>query len=106
MFHYWDRSTGTALPNKIKQKITLIGSTGLIGSHFLEEISSDDYQSVNAITRRRISNLKNKNLIKQSVHDIIMNAIETVLRSGMELTPDMGGKCKTEDLGKALAAAV
>lgn len=39
-------------------------------------------------------------------HDIIMNAIETVLRSGMELTPDMGGKCKTEDLGKAIAAAV
>ena len=39
-------------------------------------------------------------------HDIIMNAIETVLRSGMELTPDMGGKGKTEDLGKAIAAAV
>ena len=94
------------MPNKLKQKTTLIGSTGLIGSHFLEEISSDDYQSVNAITRRRISNLKNKNLIKQSVHDIIMNAIETVLRSGMELTPDMGGKGKTEDLGKAIAAAV
>jgi len=40
------------------------------------------------------------------VHDIIMNAIETVLCSGMELTPDMGGKGKTEDLGKAIAAAV
>ena len=39
-------------------------------------------------------------------HDIIMNAIETVLCSGMELTPDMGGKGKTEDLGKAIAAAV
>ena len=57
------------MPNKLKQKITLIGSTGIIGSHFLEEISSDDYQSVNAITRRRISNLENKNFIKQSVHD-------------------------------------
>ena len=57
------------MPNKLKHKITLIGSTGLIGSHFLEEISSDDYQSVNAITRRRISNLGNKNFIKQSVHD-------------------------------------
>ena len=57
------------MPNKLKQKITLIGSTGLIGSHFLEEISSDDYQSVNAITRHRISNLENKNFIKQSVHD-------------------------------------
>ena len=39
-------------------------------------------------------------------HDIIMNAIETVLCSGMELTPDMGGKGKTEDLGKAIADAV
>ena len=39
-------------------------------------------------------------------HDIIMNAIETVLCSGMELTPDMGGKGKTEDLGKAIAAAI
>jgi len=39
-------------------------------------------------------------------HDMIVNAIETVLRSGMELTPDMGGKGKTEDLGKAIAAAV
>ena len=57
------------MPKKLKQKITLIGSTGLIGSHFLEEISSDDYQSVNAITRRRISNLENKNFIKQSVHN-------------------------------------
>ena len=57
------------MPNKLKQKITLIGSTGLIGSHFLEEISSDDYQIVNAITRLRISNLENKNFIKQSVHD-------------------------------------
>jgi putative NADH-flavin reductase len=57
------------LPNKLKQKITLIGSTGLIGSQFLKEISSDDYQSVNAITRRRISNLGNKNFIKQYCHD-------------------------------------
>ena len=39
-------------------------------------------------------------------HDIIMNAIETVLCSGIELTPDMGGKGKTEDLGKAIADAV
>jgi len=39
-------------------------------------------------------------------HDIIMNAIETVLCSGMELTPDMDGKGKTEDLGKAIATAV
>ena len=39
-------------------------------------------------------------------HDIIMNAIETVLCSGMGLTPDVGGKGKTEDLGKAIADAV
>ena len=41
-----------------------------------------------------------------NAHDMIMNAIETVLRSGMELTPDMGGKGKTEDLGKTIAAAI
>ena len=41
-----------------------------------------------------------------NAHDMIMNAIETVLRSGMELTPDMGGKGKTEDIGKTIAAAI
>jgi len=39
-------------------------------------------------------------------HDTIMNAIETVLRSGMDLTPDMGGKGNTDDLGKAIEAAI
>jgi tartrate dehydrogenase/decarboxylase/D-malate dehydrogenase len=39
-------------------------------------------------------------------HDMILNAIETVLRSGMELTPDMGGKGNTEDLGKAISTAM
>ena len=39
-------------------------------------------------------------------HDMILNAIETILRSGMELTPDMGGKGNTESLGKAIAAAM
>ena len=53
----------------MEHKITLIGSTGLIGSHFLEGISKDDCQSVKAITRRSISNLGNKDFIKQSVHD-------------------------------------
>ena len=57
------------MPNNLKNKITLIGSTGLIGTHFLEEISSDDFQDVNAITRRRIPNPKNKDFIKQSIHD-------------------------------------
>ena len=41
-----------------------------------------------------------------NAHDMIMNAIETVLRCGMELTPDMGGKGNTEDLGKAIAAEI
>ena len=57
------------MPNDLKQKITLIGSTGLIGTHFLEEISPEDFQKVKAITRRRIPNLENKDCIKQSVHD-------------------------------------
>ena len=57
------------MPNDLKQKITLIGSTGLIGTHFLEEISPEDFQNVKAITRRRIPNLENKDFIKQSVHD-------------------------------------
>jgi len=39
-------------------------------------------------------------------HDMIVNAIENVLRSGIELTPDMGGKGKTENLGKAIANAI
>ena len=53
----------------MEHKITLIGSTGLIGSHFLEGISKDDCQRVNAITRRSISNLGNKDFIKQLVHN-------------------------------------
>ena len=57
------------MPNNLKQKLTLIGSTGLIGTHFLEKISPDDFQYVKAITRRKIPNLENKDFIKQSVHD-------------------------------------
>ena len=59
------------MPNNLKQKITLIGSTGLIGTHFLEQINPDDFQNVNAITRHKISNLKNKYFIKQSVYDFL-----------------------------------
>ena len=38
----------------------------------------------------------------------IFNAIESVLASGSELTltPDLGGKAKTDDLGKAIAQAI
>ena len=57
------------MPNRLRQKITLIGSTGLIGTHFLEQISLNDFQNVKAITRRKIPNLEKKDFIKQSVHD-------------------------------------
>ena len=37
----------------------------------------------------------------------VVKAIETVLsESGAPLTPDMGGKANTQDLGKAIADAV
>ena len=36
----------------------------------------------------------------------IMTAVEGVLRDGEAMTPDMGGKAKTEDLGKAIAARI
>ncbi len=39
-------------------------------------------------------------------HDSIVTAIEDVLRSGSNLTPDMGGKADTVQLGKAIAAAI
>ena len=46
----------------------MVGSTGLICAHFLEQISPDDFQYVKAITRRKIPNIDNNNFIKQSVH--------------------------------------
>ncbi|RLA22702.1 MAG: tartrate dehydrogenase, partial [Gammaproteobacteria bacterium] len=39
-------------------------------------------------------------------HDSIMSSIENILREGKQLTPDMGGKSSTIDLGKAIAAAI
>ena len=39
-------------------------------------------------------------------HDNIMAAIELTLREGAQLTPDMGGNASTEELGKAIAAAI
>ncbi len=36
----------------------------------------------------------------------VMKAIETVLREKIAMTPDMGGKAKTQDLGKAIADAL
>ena len=58
-----------AEPCNSKQKVTLIGSTGLIGKHFLEQICPDDFQNVKAITRREIPNLEKRDFIKQSIHD-------------------------------------
>jgi tartrate dehydrogenase/decarboxylase/D-malate dehydrogenase len=39
-------------------------------------------------------------------HDSIMTAIEYVLGERQSLTPDMGGKASTSDLGRAIAAAI
>ena len=39
-------------------------------------------------------------------HDTIIGAIETVLANRMQLTPDMGGKGNTAELGKAIADSV
>ena len=36
----------------------------------------------------------------------IMMAIENVLREGKVMTPDMGGKASTQDLGRAIAEAL
>ena len=39
-------------------------------------------------------------------HDTIMQAVENVLSEAEQLTPDMGGKANTVELGKAIAAAI
>ena len=42
----------------------------------------------------------------QDAHDSILTAIENTLREQSSLTPDMGGKASTQELGKAIAAAI
>ena len=42
----------------------------------------------------------------QAVHDAILTAIERVLREGARLTPDMGGKATTKELGNAIATSI
>ncbi|MBU3739006.1 MAG: tartrate dehydrogenase [Rhodoferax sp.] len=44
----------------------------------------------------------------KSAHDAILNAIETVLdpKSGGPRTPDLGGRARTADLGRAVTAAL
>ena len=39
-----------------------------------------------------------------NVHDDVLRAVEQVLREGRCLTPDMGGRATTRELGKAIAA--
>ena len=41
----------------------------------------------------------------KNVADVVMRAIGTVLKGG-PLTPDIGGKASTQELGKAIADAV
>jgi len=40
------------------------------------------------------------------VHDCLLDAMERVLREGKALTPDMGGKANTRELGAAIVAAI
>lgn len=42
----------------------------------------------------------------RDAHDSVMVAIEDVLRQSRDLTPDMGGKARTEALGKAIATSI
>jgi tartrate dehydrogenase/decarboxylase/D-malate dehydrogenase len=42
----------------------------------------------------------------QSAHDDIMSAVEKVLSKGKQLTPDMGGKASTSQLGKAIEDSI
>ena len=41
---------------------------------------------------------------QRAIHDKILGAIERVVAAGKVLTPDLGGKAKTEDVAKAIAA--
>ena len=41
-----------------------------------------------------------------AAHDSIMSAIENILRDGGVMTPDMGGKASTSELGSAIADAL
>ena len=42
----------------------------------------------------------------QDAHDTVMQAVEDVLKDGANLTRDMGGSANTEELGKAIEAAI
>jgi len=42
----------------------------------------------------------------QEIHDRILTAIETVLREGHSMTPDMGGTASTQQLGEAIERVI
>ena len=42
---------------------------------------------------------------EQAAHDVILKAVEDVLRTGPH-TPDVGGSATTRDVGEAIAALV
>ena len=48
--------------------MALIGSTGLIGSQFLECLKAEDDLYINALARKSITGLDNKNFIKHSIY--------------------------------------
>ena len=54
----------------MSRSIVVIGSTGLIGSQFLRDLSKADFSAVTAITRREIPELKEKPFIRQVLHDL------------------------------------
>lgn len=47
-----------------------------------------------------------QHLGQSEAHDTIMTAVENVLKDGANLTRDMGGTANTEELGKAIEAAI
>ena len=49
----------------MEQKAILIGATGLIGSHFLNDLKDNDDLQIHAITRRKINHLEQKGFIGQ-----------------------------------------
>jgi tartrate dehydrogenase/decarboxylase/D-malate dehydrogenase len=42
----------------------------------------------------------------RALHDKVMGAIERVVASGENRTPDLGGQAKTKDLAEAIAAEI
>ncbi|MCF7808267.1 MAG: NAD-dependent epimerase/dehydratase family protein [Candidatus Marinimicrobia bacterium] len=76
-------------------KIAIIGSTGLIGNHFLKSIGKGDYQSVQAITRRPIPNLEGRPYIKQVIVDFSdLNQLRPALQADV-LVCALGTTIKT-----------